>query len=200
MEAWKQPIREKLSALVPRTLRQDHRARAAVLMGLSDHDGEPHFVLTRRTFQVATHKGQISFPGGVRDGGESLEATALRETEEELGIKADYVELVGPFHEYLSSTLFLVTPYVAFLQPGYTLSPNPVEVAEVLQVPLRFFQENPPVCKGAWRGGDEVEVYFYYFGDHVIWGLTARMIKEFADVLEPPGLEDTCGAGDPGVS
>jgi 8-oxo-dGTP pyrophosphatase MutT (NUDIX family) len=183
MEAWKQAIREKLSSLTPRTLVQNHRARAAVLMGLSERLGEPHFLLTRRTFQVATHKGQISFPGGVRDGGESLETTALRETEEELGIPPAYVDLAGPFHEYLSSTLFLVTPYLGFFRPGYTLSPNPVEVAEVLEVPLRFFQETPPVCKTAWREGDELEVYFYYFEDSVIWGLTARMIKEFAELL-----------------
>jgi 8-oxo-dGTP pyrophosphatase MutT (NUDIX family) len=183
MEAWKQAIREKLGTLTLRTLGPDHRARAAVLMALSERDGAPHFLLTRRTFQVATHKGQISFPGGVRDGEESLETTALRETEEELGIPREYVELAGPFHEYLSSTLFLVTPYLGFLRPGYVLSPNPVEVAEVLEVPLSFFQESRPVVSTAWRGGEETEVYFYYFEDSVIWGLTARMIKDFAELL-----------------
>jgi len=145
---------------------------------------DPLLLLTKRTDLVRYHKGQISFPGGAQDGNEPLETTALRETEEEIGIPPQQVRLLGRFHEYLSSSNYRVTPFVASVSPDCRLTPNPIEVAYVLRVPLSFFAENQPECRIMERRGQRTAVYFYQYQGEVIWGLTARIVKEFVDLLD----------------
>src|SRR5436309_7692101 len=108
-------IRSSLEGLELRQIKDGHTKEAAVLVPIFERDGEPHFLLTRRTDEVETHKGQISFPGGGRSENESLEAAALRETGEEVGIKEREIEILGRFHDYLSSTGYRVSPFAAYL-------------------------------------------------------------------------------------
>src|SRR5512136_1279858 len=100
----KDRIRDCLAALTPRKLTNGFTREAAVLMPVFERGGEYHFLLTRRTEEVQTHKGQISFPGGMREGEEDLRITALRETFEEVGIEGSRVEILGRFHDYISIT------------------------------------------------------------------------------------------------
>lgn len=177
-------IRARLAAASLRRVHEEYRGRAAVLMPLVERDSRLHLLLTRRSLNVPTHKGQISFPGGlhrVRDG--SLERTALRETREELGIHPSQVELLGPFHEYLAITERCVTPFVAFLVDPFEVSPDPCEVDAVLEVPLEFFLRTRPDCRIRLRLGRPVPVYSYDFNGHVIWGLTAAIIRDFVELL-----------------
>ena len=184
MAGWEEVIRAFLQGIHPREVPDSTLARAAVLLPLIDPSlQEPLVLLTRRTEQVRYHKGQISFPGGARDGAESLETTALRETEEELGIGAGRIRLLGRFHDYLSTSRFRVTVFVGLLDSAGQLNPSRVEVAEVLTVPLRFFMETVPETRKMRRGTVESEVFFYEWEGQVIWGLTARILKEFADGL-----------------
>lgn len=142
------------------------------------------FLLTLRTRNVATHKGQVSFPGGFFElADDDLLATALRETEEELGIKPDAVEVLGRFHDYLSVTRALVRPYVGLLQKEPEVRPNPAEVDEVFQAPLRFFLHTAPDVQVKRRLGREVPIYYWDFEGQTIWGLTAAMIKDFLDAM-----------------
>ncbi|HSR54140.1 MAG TPA: CoA pyrophosphatase [Acidobacteriota bacterium] len=179
-------IQERLSELSPRRLEARHNGRAAVLMPLFLRQGKPHFLLTQRTQTVATHKGQVSFPGGYREGDERLRQTALRETREEVGIASERVRLLGPFHEYMAVTETLVRPYVGLLRDPWEAVPNPDEVARVLEVPLRFFSETVPRSKRYERLGRKARVYFWDWHDGTeIWGLTASMIKDFLDFVQP---------------
>jgi len=107
----------------------------------------------------------------------------VRETEEEIGILPSQVELLGRFHEYVSSSNYRVTPFVALVAPDLRLMPNPAEVAYVLHVPLRFFAEHEPECRVLERRGQRMPVYFYDYQGEVIWGLTARIVKDFVDLL-----------------
>jgi len=160
-------------------------AEAAVLMTIFQRDGEPCFLLTQRTQEVATHKGQISFPGGLReDTDSSLRETALREMEEEVGIPADFVEVLGRFNQYMAVTNYRVTPFVAFLREGFSVSLNPREVERILEVPLRFFHQAKPTEEIHHRFGRAVTLYFYNYEGNVIWGLTAAMIKDLIEFLE----------------
>jgi 8-oxo-dGTP pyrophosphatase MutT (NUDIX family) len=145
-----------------------------------ERGGEPHFLLTRRTEEVQAHKGQISFPGGMREGTETLQETALRETFEEVGIMPETVDLLGRFHDYESSTGFLVTPFAGYLTDPFEISPHAGEVAEVLLVPFGIFT-NPANLRiePMFRLGRVMDVYFYSYGRHQIWGLTARIIHDF---------------------
>ncbi|HSR68764.1 MAG TPA: CoA pyrophosphatase [Acidobacteriota bacterium] len=177
-------IEERLTHLSPRRLALQDRPRAAVLMPVFQRAGQPHFLLTQRTETVATHKGQVSFPGGYREGGERLRRTALRETEEEVGIASEKVRLLGPFHEYMAVTDTLVRPYVGFLRDPWQAAPNPGEVARILEVPFHFFTENPPRSQRYRRQGRSRRVYFWDWQDDTqIWGLTAAIIKDFLDCL-----------------
>ncbi len=180
----KDRIRHCLTALTPRKLTDGFIREAAVLMPVFEWEGEYHFLLTRRTEEVQTHKGQISFPGGMRESGEDLTKTALRETFEEVGIEESRIEILGRFHDYISIHSYRVSPFAGFIEGPFTTIPQVHEVAEVLQVPLRIFldPERLRVEKRIVTGREE-DVYFYTYGTHQIWGLTARIIRDFMETL-----------------
>jgi 8-oxo-dGTP pyrophosphatase MutT (NUDIX family) len=180
----KDRIRNFLATLKPRTLTDGFSREAAVLMPVFEWEHEDHFLLTRRTEEVQTHKGQISFPGGMREGDEALVKTALRETYEEVGIDEKQIEILGQYHDYKSITNYRVTPFVGFIHGPFTTRPQIHEVAEVLQVPVRIFGD-PSRLRIEDSNGRyaEREVYFYSYGTSEIWGLTARIIKDFLDEL-----------------
>lgn len=183
-------IRSKLDGLAGRSVEDD--AMAAVLISLVRRDGQMHFVLTRRTETVATHKGQISFPGGVREGGDSdLRMTALRETEEEIGVNPEAVDVLGEFHDYDAVTGLKVRSVVGLLDSRVGYLPQQDEVAYVLEVPCSFFQETPPRVEHRLVRGRLLEVYFWDYRGELIWGLTARMIKDFVDFVITSGTAGT---------
>jgi 8-oxo-dGTP pyrophosphatase MutT (NUDIX family) len=178
----KDRIRDCLASLKPRKLTNGFTREAAVLMPIFEWEHEFHFLLTRRTEEVQTHKGQISFPGGMREGDEDLVQTALRETFEEVGIEKSRIETLGRFHDYISIHSYRVTPFAGFIEGPFTTVPQVHEVAEVIQVPFRIFlePERLRVEKSLMRNED---VYFYSYGTHQIWGLTARIIRDFMETL-----------------
>ena len=181
----KRKIENRLSGLSIRRVDHPTVGDAGVLMPILQRSGESVFLLTKRTDSVSTHKGQISFPGGVHEAGDgSLLRTALRETEEELGIPTENVEVLGCFHEYLSVTELRVVPYVGFLKGLPEIKLNPSEVERVLEVPLDFFRQSRPRREERRKFGRVFPVFFYDFGDEVIWGLTAGIIRDFLTLLE----------------
>jgi 8-oxo-dGTP pyrophosphatase MutT (NUDIX family) len=144
--------------------------------------GIPHIVFTRRTETLARHQGQISLPGGSRDPEDpTLEATALREAEEEIGVPARDVELWGRVDDvYVQVSDFMIAPYVGALSYEPTFHINSAEVAHVIEVPVdvlrdpSIFREEDRDLRGARR---RVQVYEY--GPYEIWGATARVVELF---------------------
>ncbi len=178
-------IRDRLAGLEARRRPAEFSSQAAVLMPIFERDGQPHFLLTRRTEEVQTHKGQISFPGGMRDGDETLVRTALRETFEEIGIEESCIDILGRFHDYLSITDSLVAPFAGYIEGPFTPRPQLTEVAEILYVPFQIFREPSRLRIERWnRKGLEMDVYFYSYGPNEIWGLTARIIRDFLDTID----------------
>jgi len=178
-------IGEALARLPLRRLSGGYQREAAVLMLIFERAGDFHFLLTRRTEEVSTHKGQISFPGGMRQNSESLQETALRETREEVGIEEKRIEILGRFHDYLSITGHLVVPFVGYISGDFSTTPQNQEVAEVLEVPFRIFLDPARLrTERMLRSGRFQEVYFYRFEPHKIWGLTALILKDFFDEPE----------------
>jgi 8-oxo-dGTP pyrophosphatase MutT (NUDIX family) len=168
----------------PRRLSEGFAREAAVLMLIFECAAEPHFLLTLRTEEVSTHKGQISFPGGMHQAGESLEQTALRETYEEVGITSDRIRILGRFHDYLSITGDRVATFPAFIQGTFATAPQQGEVAEVLQVPWSVFADPTRLrTERMLRLGRLIDVYYYRYQPCDIWGLTAHIIKDFFDEL-----------------
>ena len=177
-------IRKRLATLQPRELRDGFQRESAVLMPVFEEGGTSHFLLTRRTEGVKTHKGQISFPGGMRLGNESLEQTALRETHEEVGIPGDRIEVLGRYHDYLSITRYRVAPFAGFVRQPFPAIPQKAEVAEIIRVPFEVFTDPSRLrVERQKRLGVMMDVYFYRYGRYDIWGLTARIIKDFLEEL-----------------
>jgi len=186
-------IKEKLRAALARRRRvpmESGPVPAAVLIPLFLKDGEFHLLFTKRTSHLTHHSGEISFPGGVRDAGDRDSVfTALRETWEEVGILPSDVEVLGELDDCHSIHNYLVTPVVGFFPADYTLTVSDAEIERIIEVPLSHFGK-PGVFRvedWQWQGRKRA-MYFYIHGEDEIWGLTARILKQFLDVLN--GEED----------
>jgi 8-oxo-dGTP pyrophosphatase MutT (NUDIX family) len=159
--------------------------RAAVLVPLIDRPGAMSVLLTQRTSHLSAHAGQISFPGGSiePDDANAAEA-ALRETEEEIGLPRDHVTLIGRLDTYVTGTGFEVTPVVGIVAVPFPLAVDPFEVEEVFEVPLSFVLD-PNNHRRMTRVFEERTRIFYVlpFEDRYIWGATAGMLVNLAEVL-----------------
>ncbi len=172
-------IRSYLRSHRPRQIEARGVVRAAVLVPLIDDEGHLSILLTRRTDRVEHHKGQISFPGGTVDDGDSdIVATAMREANEEIGLEATNVEVLGSFDDLEIPTGFVVTPVVGVVRGMPDLVLNVDEVEEAFSVPVAFFldPDNEERGEREWRGRMH-HVFSYQFGTHRIWGATAAMIR-----------------------
>jgi 8-oxo-dGTP pyrophosphatase MutT (NUDIX family) len=159
---------------------------AAVLVGLVDHGDHLTILLTRRTDHLEHHPGQVSFPGGhIEPEDQDAVAAALRETEEEIGLPASHIEIIGKLDTYITRTGFEVSPIVAIISPPFDLIPDPHEVAEVFEVPLAFLMDSTNHQRHA-REFSGTKRYFHAMGyqDHFIWGATAGMIMDLYRVLK----------------
>lgn len=171
----------------PRHVEQPDASPAAVLILVTDRDGEPHVVFTERTTHVEHHKGQICFPGGAcDDADDSLETTALRETFEEIGVKPDDVRIVGQLDDMVTISNFRVTPYVGMLatQSDYNYTISDHEVARVVEVPLSFLMDERNMeLEVRQHQGRQVLVPAFSYNGHRIWGATARILHQFIELL-----------------
>ena len=182
----------------------DEKRRCAVLVPFLERDGEMHVLFERRAGGI--HQGgETCFPGGGAEPGESDTACALRETEEELGIPQSEIQVLGRSDFLLTPAGVRLQPVLGLLSPRAMdfLSPSPAEVAEVFTVPLRFFQETEPevyaytqepliqpdfpfdavgVPRDYRFARGRVEVPVWHYGTHVIWGITARILRS---ILRP---------------
>ena len=160
--------------------------RAAVLIPLVDRPEAMTVLLTRRTDHLANHAGQVAFPGGrVEPHDRGPVDAALRETEEEVGLARGFIDVVGALDGYETGTGFHISPIVGLVRTGFTLTPDPHEVADVFEVPLSFIldRRNHERRSGVWQG---LERHYWAipFGDRFIWGATAGMLVNLVERLE----------------
>jgi 8-oxo-dGTP pyrophosphatase MutT (NUDIX family) len=177
----------------PRQTNAEWDARpAAVLVPLYQTRGEWHVLFTERTHTVEDHKGQVAFPGGRADEGDADRiATALRETEEEIGLKREAVRVLGQLDELLTVSLYRVTPVVGAFEWPYEFHLSTDELSEVFGAPLRWladpanqeiqYREPPP--HAPLRG--KVPVYYFHYPGHTIWGVTGRIVVNLLEVVRP---------------
>lgn len=178
----------------------DHLAftPAAVLFPIVQRDGGATVLLTQRTAHLRDHPGQISFPGGrVETEDISPTHTALRETEEEIGLASAHIEILGFLPEYRTGTGFRVTPVVGLVTPPFELKADPFEVAQVFEVPLAFLLDSTNHRhqfmhhRGALR-----QYYAMLYGEYLIWGATAGMIRSLFERLHAIGEQHGTGGSD----
>jgi 8-oxo-dGTP pyrophosphatase MutT (NUDIX family) len=187
-------ITRRLAAAPQRIVSGDSAARAsraaAVLIPIVLHASGPTVLLTERATHLSQHAGQVSFPGGaVEDADADCAATALRETEEEVGIAAGNVKVLACLGEYHTISGFCVTPVVGVLTPPFAIKPDPQEVADVFELPLSVLL-NRSLYEKRWvqRGGQRAQTHFLEYDNRVVWGATAGILLKFSLELALQGI------------
>lgn len=168
----------------PEPLDETDLKRAAVLLPLFVRKGMLWILLTRRTETVEHHRGQISFPGGAEEPDDrSLFETALRESEEEIGLKRQDAVSLGSLSPMRTVTSFYVEPFVAAIPQPYVFRPQETEIAEIIEAPLAALAD-PAIREVKPYPGRPDPVLFYHYGRHTIWGATAFMLAELLEALK----------------
>ena len=159
---------------------------AAVLILVINHPAAPTVLFTQRTAHLTDHAGQISFPGGrVETEDRDPFHTALREAEEETGVDASRIEIIGTIPQYTTGTGYLITPVVGWMEPPVEYRPDPTEVEECFEVPLSFLIDiNNHHLETAMYKGRMRSYYALPYGRRYIWGATAGMLVTFTRVLD----------------
>jgi len=179
-------IESRLSSFKP-VVNEFQVRRASVLIPLLEREGEARLMLTRRSDQLRSHSGQVSFPGGKEDERDrsSLD-TALRETREEIGLESRDVKIIGCLDQIISLHFYLVTPFVGLIPEDFIPNPNSLETESVFEVPLNFFM------KSEHHWSEELNhrkfpviSHHFFFKQYDIWGMTAKLILRLLEV----GLE-----------
>ncbi len=158
---------------------------AAVLLPIVQRASGPTVLLTERTLHLSSHSGQIAFPGGKVDAVDAdASATALREAWEEVGLVADYVQVIGQLPDYVTGTGFIVAPVVGLVRPGFTLALQADEVAAAFEVPLAYLMDPAHHRRHAFEWEGRQRTWFsmpYQDGptERFIWGATAGMLRNF---------------------
>lgn len=165
-------------------LKKDNSPReSAVMILLYPHQDDTHLVLIERPTYEGAHSGQISFPGGrVEPEDDSLATTALRETEEEVGVYRDTITVVGEMTDlYIPASRFLVYPFIGYVEEKPAFVPEPKEVAQILEVPVRYLSQPHVRKETQMRLFNNMRVTTPYFDvqGRVVWGATAMMLSEF---------------------
>ncbi|MBM7691125.1 8-oxo-dGTP pyrophosphatase MutT (NUDIX family) [Peribacillus deserti] len=198
-------IFDKLKEHTPTILGSERFSKYAVLLPLMKKEGEIHVLFEVRSLEMRRQPGEICFPGGRIDSNDSDEkGAAIRETVEELGIPKENIDNVYPIDYLISPYGMIVYPFVGWIERPEDIKVNPAEVGETFTVPLTFFLNSPPKIYNVnfkaepeddfpidllvggenyqWRPR-QLEEYFYLYEDKVIWGLTARILSHFIEVL-----------------
>ncbi len=182
-------LRAQLAARTPGINPEWQIRPAAVLVPLYQDAAEWHVLFTERTHKVEHHKGQVSFPGGRADPGDADRvATALREADEEVGLKPEHVTVLGQLDELLTTSQYRVTPVVGVFPWPYPFVLSALEVDEAFGVPLRWLADPAHVeveQRHSPATGMPVEVYYFRCPGHTIWGATARIVVNLLEVVKP---------------
>jgi 8-oxo-dGTP pyrophosphatase MutT (NUDIX family) len=180
-------LRERLRAVLDPSPAPEHRSdeRLAAVLAPLIESPEPSLVFTLRSDALSRHAGEISFPGGLQDPGETLLETALREVFEEIGLDPGALDVVGalpPIHTHVSG--ILVVPFVGVLEAAPALTVNPGEIAEVLTPTIARLAEVERIVEYELEGGSVWRGWAYELDGRTVWGATGRMLHTLLEVVK----------------
>ena len=178
-------LRELLLERKRRVIKDENLKPSAVLLPLFIKDGNYHILFVKRSQEVKDHKGEISFPGGLCEkGDEGLEKTGLREAFEEIGMRPQDVEVLGMLDDMKTiSTYYRVTPIVGVIPYPYPFTINTFELDEIIEIPVNhLLDEGNGGEESITRDGITYKGYIYHYKHYLIWGATARILKNLFDI------------------
>jgi len=181
-----QRLKKALSQRQKLHIDDDRRVQSAVLIPVYRRQGQYYILFIQRTERVKDHKGQIAFPGGAyeeQDG--TLVNTASREAAEEIGLRAGDIEVLGELDDILTiGTNYIISPFVAAIPWPYDFEVDRWETEEVIEVPISALLDEGCLSQGTdILEGKAINTYFYHYHGRVIWGATARILKQFLDIV-----------------
>jgi len=186
MSHLKQKLTGALSERQKHTITGTGRISSAVLIPIFYKDNEYHILFTMRSKKVKYHKGEISFPGGVRSlEDRTLLDTALRESEEEIGLKSSDAEIIGELDDILTrNSNYIIAPYIAFIPYPYSFRLNPDEVDEIIEIPISILMDKSNMDTETEIEGDQIlDSYFYHYYGKTVHGATARILHQFLEII-----------------
>lgn len=179
---------ERVASLDSAFYKNSNPRQSAVMILIYPKNNKACLVLTRRNTYAGVHSSQISFPGGRKEVFDAdMQATALRETFEEIGILPQQVEIIRPFSEiYIPPSNFIVYPFLGVAREQLKFSPSEYEVNAVIELPLEVFLDEAIVVKTEMETSysHKTRVPAFLFDGHIVWGATAMMLSEFKEVLK----------------
>jgi len=181
----KQRLKQALSQRKKQLIIDNSRVLSAVILPIYYKDGEYYILFTKRTEKVKYHKGQISFPGGAyEEKDRTLLNTSLRECDEEIGLKAEDVEILGELDDTATTTSsYIISPFVAIISWPYQFKLDDYEAEEIIEVPISaLLAENSLHLETETIDGEIFPSYYYHYQGNVIWGATARILNQFLDI------------------
>jgi 8-oxo-dGTP pyrophosphatase MutT (NUDIX family) len=178
-------VRERLKSYHAKRVECASTIMAGVVIPLFEKDGDFFFLLTKRSDEVRFHRGEVSFPGGMYEEADGdIMNTALRECDEEIGVKRDDVEIIGRIDDVYTLTGFVITPYVGIIPYPYEFRTNPGEVAYTISLPYTYLKEASPVLEVTRHDGKAQKVQSLHYNGDRIWGATCRMLLQFQRIIE----------------
>jgi 8-oxo-dGTP pyrophosphatase MutT (NUDIX family) len=178
-----------LAAKPVKHIADTNRRPSAILIPLYNQEGKYHIIFIQRTGNVTVHKHQISFPGGRYEAKDkNLQATALREAEEEIGIKQEDVRIIGELDDFATAgSHYVISPFVGIIPYPYNFKIDRFEAQEIIDVEIDDLMDMTCRSEGTTVvDGDTIPAYFYHHGNRVIWGATARILKQLLDIICSP--------------
>lgn len=185
MSALAEALRARLAARERERLELEGFRRAAVLVPLLESEGGPELLFTVRSAALSNHAGQIAFPGGRLDPGESIEEAARRETLEEVGLEVPPSAILGRLDEHPSPAGYIVTPVLAVLPWPQPLRPNPAEVDGIFTASIAALSAITPRTEERQLRAYRRRLHFYDFEGQLIWGLTGNVLQTVLELFEP---------------
>ena len=196
LKVTKERIKQVLHNYQKKPISDEKLKLSAVLIPVFCKEGEYHIMFTKRSEQVDLHKGQFCFPGGTRDSGDStLLETALREAKEEIGLEAGDVEILGEVDDCPTlSSGYIISPFVAFIPYPYPFTIDNKEVEEILSIPLSILIDESNLRQDYYPSEYRaVPGYAYEYNGKIVWGATARIVKQFMELLRSETESGTSG-------
>lgn len=185
---------KEISKYMPKKIYSNAFMLSSVIIPLIEKDNDLLILFIKRTNLVKYHKGEISFPGGMKEKEDkNTKETVLRELKEELGINKNFIKIIGELDDIITITKFLIRPYIGLVKENFNLKINSQEVADVIYIPLKNLLLQEPHKEIIIAQGKPMITYCYFYKNIMIWGASAKILHNLLEIIKTSSLNIKTG-------